>query len=298
MDKEALLSIILSDIKEVETLIKSFQGKENIATSFIDLTERKILHITEELHMLKDINEIKVSVNHQETPKTVEKEESSKIHINSGVSSCNIEADIAEPISIEESEKKIESPTENIQEEPIVVEKKVDVEKPMEPTTEVAPVTEDLNDPEPKPIIVSEEKVEKIIPPEETIVETPPIQQEEENAAPEPIKTSRETKNRSTLGESLNKEKQSVNDIISTPETKRNFLGKPIADLTKGLGINDRFLYQRELFDGNADVMIQTLSQLNAMSDFNQAMSFLKSNFSWDNEEVSQSFYNYIQRKF
>ncbi len=296
MDKEALLSIILSDIKEVETLIKSFQGKEIIAPSFIDLTERKILHITEELHMLKDINEPVIKTEKQETTAAPEVKPT---HINSDVSSCTIEADIAEPIAMDEVENKPEIEAPIIpQEEPVVVDK-----EPLEES-----ITESIAE-EVKPSTPTIEKIEveeTIEIEEETVVETnkdaeeilPPPVKEEVIAPPVTTPPPVEHKSAGTLGESLNKTKTSVNDMISSSETPRGFLGKPVADLTKGLGINDRFLYQRELFNGNADLMKETLSQLNAMSNYQQAMSFLNSNFSWDDTEVTQSFFNYVQRKF
>ncbi len=56
MDKEALLNIILNDLKEVETLVISFQGENKIADPFINLAERKLTHISEELNLLKTIS--------------------------------------------------------------------------------------------------------------------------------------------------------------------------------------------------------------------------------------------------
>ena len=83
------------------------------------------------------------------------------------------------------------------------------------------------------------------------------------------------------------------------PKTNPPFIGKPIADLTKGLGINDRFLFQRELFEGNADLMKQTLQQLNELPDYNAAQTFISSNFKWETEkEATSAFLNYIKRRF
>ncbi len=277
MNKEALLKIILSDINEVETLLKSFQGSEEIPSAFIDLTERKLTHILEEFGLLKSINHPISTSSIKETVKeniTSIKEDVSDT-IQENISSKEIIEEIKEK-SIEVDAVKTSS---NIK----VEEKEIKAEIVVESKKEEQPVS--IQEPEPQ------NKVESIN--QEPIVTTATI--------PEPEAKPKE-ENSKTLGESLGGEKKSVNDIISNnkeSKLQQTLLGKPVADLTKSLGLNDRFMFQRELFEGNTEVMKQTLLQLNEMPDFKSAQAFISTNFNWDNElEATQAFYNYIKRKY
>ena len=280
MNKEALLNIILSDINEVETLLKSFQGSEEIPAAFIDLTERKMTHILDEFTLLKTLTQTPQA----HTPhKIIEEQKTETIIVET--------KEIPEP--------KNDTP---VKKEEVVVEKE-EKEQPQNtepnpvisetiPAPKVEQTTPEISNEEEKPLV---EKVEikEAISTRTEITETP---------APEPKKEEVKEDIGKTLGESLVGEKKSVNDLIANnKESKRQqtLMGKPIADLTKSLGLNDRFMFQRELFEGNADVMKQTLLQLNEMPDFNSAQSFISSNFNWDNEqEATQAFYSYIKRKY
>ncbi len=282
MNKEALLNIILSDINEVETLLKSFQGSEEIPAAFIDLTERKMTHILDEFTLLKTLTQTPQAP----TPHKI------------------IEEQKTETIIVETKENPEPKNDTPVKKEEVVVEKE---EKEQPPNREPTPVisetipapkveqtTQEIPNEEEKPLVEKVEIKEAISTTTRTeITETP---------APEPKKEEVKEDIGKTLGESLVGEKKSVNDLIANnKESKRQqtLMGKPIADLTKSLGLNDRFMFQRELFEGNADVMKQTLLQLNEMPDFNSAQSFISSNFNWDNEqEATQAFYSYIKRKY
>lgn len=69
MEKEALLSIILHDIKELETLVSTFKGKKNIPDVFIQLSKSKTQGILDEIHLLaavKDIQEPEIQTENPE----------------------------------------------------------------------------------------------------------------------------------------------------------------------------------------------------------------------------------------
>ncbi|TLX75315.1 hypothetical protein E9993_10485 [Labilibacter sediminis] len=267
MNKEALIKIILNDLSEVETLVKSFQGHEEIAPAFIDLTEQKLSHIKSEFSLLKTLcNSPSVSVQTQKAEENIQKE-------------------------IEEVDK------------PVVPEQKIKQETIIEETPQVTPVTEKpVEEPEKEP------DVEQIIPDNKAEATKQEIASGETEVKKEEKKTVPVTEKKKyedspkTLGESFVGEKKSVNDKIASSQegqTKKPLMGKPIDDLTKGLGINDRFMFQRELFNGNSELMQQTLLQLNEIPDFVSAQSFINSNFNWDEEQdATQSFFNYIKRKY
>jgi len=288
MNKEALLNIILSDIKEVETLLKSFQGSDELPAAFVDLTERKLNHISEEFALFK-------SINHSESATSIKAEKKQEHEV---IDKPNAAPKEQPTVIIEKHEPIIE--------EKVIISNIVEEKEPIIEVKEEQPIIEIKEE---KPITEQNPEVE--IYNKVDVVSTTQIIEE---AKPAPIETAipkinievkkPEVKEESakTLGESLGGEKKSVNDIIANnkeSKLQQTLMGKPIDDLTKSLGLNDRFMFQRELFQGNADIMKQTLLQLNEMPDFNSAQAFISSNFSWDHEqEATQAFFSYVKRKF
>ena len=57
MEKEALLTIILQDIKELETLVNTFKGKSHIPDVFIQLSQSKTQGILDEIQLLASIKD-------------------------------------------------------------------------------------------------------------------------------------------------------------------------------------------------------------------------------------------------
>ncbi len=73
---------------------------------------------------------------------------------------------------------------------------------------------------------------------------------------------------------------------------------KPINDIKAAISLGDRFLFIKELFNGNADDFNQTIQQLNNQSDFDTAKALLNHR-NWDNEnETVKFFYSIVQRKY
>ncbi len=67
----------------------------------------------------------------------------------------------------------------------------------------------------------------------------------------------------------------------------------------KGLSLNDRFLFQRELFYNNRDKMNEMMQKLKEFEYFTDAEQYLKDTTSWDFEnEVVDSFMKVIKADF
>lgn len=80
---------------------------------------------------------------------------------------------------------------------------------------------------------------------------------------------------------------------------KTTAYGKPVSDLLKAISIGDRFLFQRELFDKSAELMLRTIADLNSLSTFGEAMEYLQQHFDWDKELPSyELFMTALHRRF
>lgn len=77
-------------------------------------------------------------------------------------------------------------------------------------------------------------------------------------------------------------------------------VGKRLEDLKQGISLGDRFLFQRELFSQNGELMQKTLEELNKQADFDAAVDYIDRKFSaWDKESAAYDlFINVLHRRF
>ena len=74
--------------------------------------------------------------------------------------------------------------------------------------------------------------------------------------------------------------------------------GKAVDDIRQAISLGDRFLYQRELFNQDAELMQKTLTELNELTSFDEAVEYI-SRFGWDTESNSyQQFIVALHRRF
>lgn len=238
MEKEALLDIILQDLKELDRLLRTFSGKDHIPEAFIHLAQSKVSGIANEVGLLGSL--AKSSSQTTAAPETTPQPES-------------------EPTPIT-------APAPEPEEEP-----------KMEQTEEL---TEEAQE---------QSKVESK---EQSTLQRPAVAPPTSPEAPGTEKK--------VLGELLGKDRTSFNEKLGNGQGNgSNKVLSPITDLRKGLGINDRFFFQRELFNGSSDVMNQTLDQLNQMNSLSSAKSFLAANFKWKpDQEAVHAFMDLLERRF
>ncbi|MBQ2068149.1 MAG: hypothetical protein II457_04430 [Paludibacteraceae bacterium] len=159
-----------------------------------------------------------------------------------------------------------------------VVEKIVEVEKPVEVIKEV--VKEVVVE---KPVVVAAPIAEE--PQPEPVVEEPQPEPVVEEPQPEPELFAEPV-------EEPAKEEEPV-------APKAVLYGKPVDDIRLAISLGDRFLYQRELFGQNAELMQRTLNDLNGLSSFDAALDYITSHFNWDTESNTyQQFIVTLHRRF
>ena len=78
-----------------------------------------------------------------------------------------------------------------------------------------------------------------------------------------------------------------------------SLFGTAVEDIRQAISLGDRFLFQRELFAGNGELMQKTLDELNALGSLSEAMDYVLDNFEWDKESTAvQLFENVLKRRF
>lgn len=87
-------------------------------------------------------------------------------------------------------------------------------------------------------------------------------------------------------------------EVISRETNEGKFETRPLKSIRDGIGINDRFLFIRELFHNNSEKYDQTLATLDELTSIEDAVKFLKQNFKWSKSEAGEKFLLLIKRRF
>ena len=263
MKKEALINIIINDLKEVQQLMEAFRGESVVSSAFVNLAKTKIRNIEEEVSLLEQEFGNSVVPNQPAVVKVPEQ--------------STVIEERSNPVKAEVKEE-MKFADEPVLKD-IVVEQK-SVVKEVAPPVVVEESKEDVPTKKEKP-----KEIEKTIKPKSDSTEA---------------KKHNTTGGRATLADVLNKDRGAVNENVSRGDIENDLLNnKPVGDVRKAMGINDRFFYQRELFEGNVDLFNQTLDQLNKMDSFDDASNFLISNFDWDGDsDVPGAFLKIVKRRF
>lgn len=89
-----------------------------------------------------------------------------------------------------------------------------------------------------------------------------------------------------------------VPEVKEEASPKAAVYGKAVDDIRQAISLGDRFLYQRELFNQDAELMQKTLTELNELTSFDEAVEYI-SRFGWDTESNSyQQFIVALHRRF
>lgn len=131
------------------------------------------------------------------------------------------------------------------------------------------------------------------VPEPKQVKEEAPLKGDLEFEEKEPLPAEKQT-----LGEKFTAGK-SVNDLLlEKGKSDPKFTHLPIESLASAIGINDRFLFVRELFDGKSEEFNETISQIDLMKDIHEAAAYLRNRYKWKKSETSLKFIDLVKRRF
>lgn len=94
-----------------------------------------------------------------------------------------------------------------------------------------------------------------------------------------------------TLGDVISHNSQTLADTIAAPTALGEEIShKNIKSLRQGIGLNDKFLMIRDLFDGNADEYEQAIDALDGFDDFDDCIIYIAENFAWNADSEGAKF--------
>ena len=92
---------------------------------------------------------------------------------------------------------------------------------------------------------------------------------------------------------------KSLNATIGeTKSTEPSVTNGSIASLRAAIGLNDRFLFIREIFSNNTDKYNSIIDQLDKLENQQQAVELLKANITLQKNETSLKFVDLLKRRF
>ncbi len=92
----------------------------------------------------------------------------------------------------------------------------------------------------------------------------------------------------------------SINERLSRPQSFYESIEKRLAvDVRKALSLNDRFRFQRELFNNDAKYMDKVLDEISTCANLSEVLGYLKEKFNWSKEnEPAMDFIKIVIKKF
>jgi len=105
------------------------------------------------------------------------------------------------------------------------------------------------------------------------------------------------------LGDRLSQSHSFINEKVASRQNLRDISSvlqsRPISNIESSIGLNDKFTFIRELFNGDQAQYAATIKRLDNASDFDEATNYLNQNFKWDMENVTvQRLFDLVRRKY
>jgi chemotaxis protein histidine kinase CheA len=313
MENKKLIDILVKDMGELEELISDIKIKGGFDTHEIEFLHTRARGIQQLLHMVTGQQD-KVqtgSVIVQKESADVVKESANveKEGVNVQEKSMNMQEKgtnvqekganvVKESSNVEKESVNVQEKGTNVQEEGVnVVKESSNVEKESINVQEksVNVVKESVNVHE-ESVIVREKTVERVESEHSFTV------QEHETVRKNDVEMEEEEKQEANqrLGDSFLKGR-SINDLLNPNDQNKleyKLSNRPVNSIQSAIGINDRFQYIRELFEGSPEKFAKTVTSLDAMENIQDAVSFLQQNFKWKKNETSLKFVHLVKRRF
>ena len=93
-----------------------------------------------------------------------------------------------------------------------------------------------------------------------------------------------------------------INETLAQKKTGSDLSSKlqtaPLSSIPSGIGLNDKFLYIRELFKGDNILYNNAIQHFDQADSLKNALDFIHQNFDWDEKsETTQKFINLLHRR-
>jgi len=266
MNKNELVKNLIKDIQDIYSIANRFENPEQIHPIDIDLALSKVRNLYELLLKLNPQAAYTTEYQKEEIS-TIPKQSTEKIEVTSAQKA----SEKNEPKQIKQKETK----TETIQEQEIVIETpskkgKISARLSADKAGPAGGIEENS---------VQNKEVEKEV-----------IETKQNGSSPEIVANKFQSK-------------KFVHDNIAKKNIKKDvsskMQSKSINDINSAIGLNDKFIFIRELFGNDKKHYHETIQVLNNFDIYENAVNFLNENFDWDSDDPNyERLKELVRRKY
>ncbi len=269
--KENIVNLLENIIKRTE-LIERQSGSRNLLE--IDLAMEDLRLLYRELNLLRKLSE---NENLAGAPIIKQEKKEEKVH-EPEQPKVKPQEKVSEPEAVKPVEKKVEEKPLEVKEDPVV---KV----------------------EPEPVVQEQKQKSEVKPELVHRHETKPESNSEPKTRTETVETSKPL-----VGEKFSSEKSSIHERLAQIKDDKSIGArmqyKPVKNIKEAIGINEKFLFINELFNGDLKSYNESVEKLNDFPSIHEAFEFLNRltyEFQWDGQRSSdtiEKFANLVQRRY
>ncbi len=156
----------------------------------------------------------------------------------------------------------------------------------------------DLDDDEPKAVTLKSEPTPKATP--KTTPKAEPMPEPAPAPAPKPVVERTAEERPTVLADAIAPAATTLADTLAAPAALGEEMNhSKIASLREGIGINDKFLMIRDLFDGDGDAYAEAIEALDSLESLDDCMIHIIENYAWNPDtEGSKFIMQLLDRKF
>lgn len=286
MSNKEQIHLILQAIKDIEERCDTFINYEKIPQIEIDLTLSKIRSIYDSVLILDKFNKTNLDIENDDSDDDSNFEISNELVFEE------------EYVELEEDDTliRIEDPALEVVDEPS-----------MKIKNNIAPPNQEIdNNNDGSMELVKKNEAQEEAKSTPAAVENTPSPASEKDIAPqkkEPEIIEVPTPPKENKTQAAKAEQLSVNDKIAKSQLGKNLANKiqnqPIENISKAIGLNDKFQFIRELFGGLSDEYSKTVESLNDLGSFEEATLYIEKRFKWDFDDPTVvKFLELINRRY
>lgn len=289
--KNRYIDELLSEIQQLESKVANLKKSQHVSFSFFKDSFKRTQEISRLLHELEfvQIEDMKGQMERL-------------VQFLSEAQEAKEEAvEVIEPMTAPGVKESTEVTRESISDD---VETENTAEENIEETVDVVSTKEaEITTPEAesKADIVEEIEVETVLAQNETVgkrapatdqasLHNNPVTSPSHQSTPPSVR-SIINQHKETIVENLGVKNKSLNDVLPVNPT--------IQDAKRSISLNDRFLFQRELFDNNREAMNTMMTNLQPFTSFDAIENYLKENTNWNfKDETVDKFMQMLKDSF
>ncbi len=282
--KHRYIDSLLSEIQLLELKVANLKKSQHVPFSFFKESFKRTQEITRLLHELEFVQIEDMKGQMERLVQFLSEAKDAKEE--AAAMPTPVVADSVEPTSQTEEMATHNADISSYEEKSVVdeleeVEQEVEDEKPEE--AEVLPPNDIQEENTPLTTQASSQTSTQA-PTRETA--TAPTQQ----STPSPVRSIM-NQHKETIVEHLGVKNKSLNDVQPVNQT--------IQDAKRTISLNDRFLFQRELFNNNREIMNAMMVNLQPFTSFDAIETYLKDNTNWDfRDETVDKFMQMLKDSF